>query len=123
MGAYLAEVRSLGGLSGSPVFYHARASHLGVLRPFAPQWLSPIAEPQTWTDDDVNSRNTQPFYLMGVVHGHYELGEDAPDARKDDVEKLNTGIAVVVPIGRVLEFIDQVRSTLVGQPAQHSVKE
>jgi hypothetical protein len=107
MDAYLVEARSLGGLSGSPVFYHAQASNFGILRPFAPQWLSPpIPEPKSWTADDVNSRKTLPFYLMGIVHGHYNQEKNAPDANRRDIEELNTGIAIVVPIAKVLEFLD-----------------
>lgn len=36
MDAYLIEARSIGGLSGSPVFYHSHGSHVGILRPSFP---------------------------------------------------------------------------------------
>jgi hypothetical protein len=88
MGAYLIEARSIGGLSGSPVFYHSHSSHKSVFRPFAQKWFSPSEE--------------QSFYLMGIVHGHYD--------QRDNIEKLNTGIAIVVPIGKILGFVDSERS-------------
>ena len=39
MDAYLIEARSIGGLSGSPVFYHSHGSHVGILRPSFPDML------------------------------------------------------------------------------------
>lgn len=90
--AYLVEVRSRGGLSGSPVYYHAYGSPSSAYRPFAPNWLSPI-EPQS-------------FYLIGIVHGHYNQEAGVSDANRKDIEELNTGIAIVVPISQVLAFID-----------------
>jgi hypothetical protein len=89
MDAYLIEARSIGGLSGSPVFYHSHGSPFGILRPFAREMLSPLAD--------------QSFYLMGIVKGHY-------DQDRDDIEKVNTGIAYVTPIGKILNFIDAEQS-------------
>jgi len=80
MDAYLIDTRSIGGLSGSPVFYHSHGSHTGILRPAAPEMLSPLTD--------------QSFYLMGIVHGHY------------GTRKENSGIAIVVPVERILNFID-----------------
>ena len=108
MDAYLIEARSIGGLSGSPVFYHGHGSHVSVYRPFAPYSFSPIATPQPGTDDDAKVQ--QSFYLMGIVHGHYIQKENAPDTSRSDIEELNTGIAIVVPIAKVLDFIDATRA-------------
>jgi len=94
--AYLIEARSIGGLSGSPVFYHSHAAHTGILRPFAPEMLSPLPD--------------QSFYLMGIVKGHY-------DQERDDIERVNTGIAYVTPIGKILTFIDAERSKAVKSAA------
>jgi hypothetical protein len=79
MDAYLIDMRSVGGLSGSPVFYHSHGTHVGILRPSYPEMLSPLAD--------------QSFYLIGIVHGHY-------------TRKENTGIAMVVPVEKILNFID-----------------
>ena len=90
--AYLIEARSIGGLSGSPVFYHSHGSHKGVYRPSFPDVLSPFTPIEE-----------QSFYLMGIVKGHY-------DQDRDDIEKVNTGIAYVTPIGKILDFIDAEQS-------------
>ena len=116
MDAYLIEARSIGGLSGSPVFYHSHGSHAGVLRPFAPNWLSsisPIATPQPWTDDDVKTHPIQSFYLMGIIQGHCNqkpMPEYVPEAALNDIEELNTGIAIVTPIGKILDLVDSDRT-------------
>jgi len=85
MNAYLIEARSIGGLSGSPVFVHP-----GTVRILQgqPQFTSESA-----------------FYLMGLIHGHYDqkVGEFAGNAR---IESVNSGIALVVPIEDILNFID-----------------
>lgn len=87
----LVEVRSLGGLSGSPAFLHP-----GDIR----------------TDGGTFSVGTSgqmggPNYLLGLVHGFYPLTENDPDgvaARPG--EKLNTGISVVVWADRILDIIN-----------------
>ena len=78
--AYLVEARSIGGLSGSPVFV----------------------------------RKTVPLgmgegYLLGLIRGHWEI----PTQRKNDLlmnddlfEKVNTGIAIVVPAKKILEVLN-----------------
>ncbi len=89
--AYLVEVRSTGGLSGSPAFLY-----LGGLRRVhsvvGPELLAPMGGR---------------YYLLGVTHGHYEsdpeqlLSDDAASRR----EPLNAGIAVVIRAERLLEII------------------
>ncbi len=85
--AYLIEMLSIGGLSGSPVYVHLSHDRL-----FDPK----IPEKKQWM-----------FFLLGLVRGHWNLNEvEFSDAQNDilnDVapgaraEKLNTGIAVVTP--------------------------
>jgi hypothetical protein len=91
----LMESRSLGGLSGSPVFVHFPPWR------YDSQWnvahLVPPAVPG----------NAGPNYLLGVVHGYYPTTGNDPDGLGDvKGEPLNTGISVVVPIDRVLELVD-----------------
>ncbi|MBI4965133.1 MAG: hypothetical protein HY913_17800 [Desulfomonile tiedjei] len=74
MEAYLIESRSLGGMSGSPVFVH-----LGITR----------------TLQDRPHFINQPFYLLGLIHGHW------------DEKGVNVGIAIVVPSKKILEVINQ----------------
>ncbi len=91
MDAYLIEARSIGGLSGSPAFVH-----LGVVRSFAGQ---------------VKHSNAPygAFYLMGLMHGHFDVAVTDPHAA--DViamrERINMGIAIVVPVSKIIEVIEQ----------------
>jgi len=87
--AYLVESRSIGGLSGSPVFVY-----LGNMRPKNGTW---------------NLGGDQKlFYLLGLMHGHWDIEEDKIDIVVEDKVKdeLNTGIAVVVPASKILEVLD-----------------
>jgi hypothetical protein len=88
---YLIEARSFGGLSGSPVFTHF---------------------------DDMKVR-LQSYYLLGLIHGHYDIpsfssdGSDEFDLFDLSIEDasaksvVNTGIAIVVPASKILEVLDQ----------------
>jgi hypothetical protein len=89
MDAFLIEARSLGGLSGSPVF-----ANLGYSRRVGKKTLS-------WEHPRV--------LLLGLIHGHFDVRADAIDgaAKVDQLsaERVNTGIAVVVPFQKVLEVL------------------
>jgi hypothetical protein len=91
MDAYLIEARSIGGLSGSPVFVH-----LGVTR---------------LMDGQVKFANMPMFYLLGLMHGHWDRPDSELDAIDEDSsckkEKVNMGIAIVVPVDKILEVLDQ----------------
>lgn len=85
--AYLIEVRSIGGLSGSPVFLN----------------LGPAK-----TED---GRNYNEIHLLGLIHGHFDLREDSLDTMVEDqisaprTVNVNTGIAVVVPYENISALI------------------
>jgi len=96
---YLVETRSIGGLSGSPVFlrvdawrpdYRKRATKFDVSNL---RWLT---------------------YLLGVVRGHWDLErqDEAVDVsleaklENEEMERLNTGIAVVTPIQEVQKILE-----------------
>ncbi|MDP9205829.1 MAG: hypothetical protein M3P12_10290 [Gemmatimonadota bacterium] len=92
--AYLVELHSIGGLSGSPAFLYLG----GVRRHF------PYGGELTLT------QYAGAIYLLGLVHGHWDLGvqeelDTVQDALDRD-ERINMGIAIVVPIARVLEILD-----------------
>ena len=95
MDAYLVEVRSIGGLSGSPVF--ARTPPIRV----TPEGKLLF-----------NRKPNAAFFLLGLVHGHYD---DTSAARVDIVaediaavpSRINVGIAIVVPVEKILEAIAQ----------------
>jgi len=90
--AYLVESRSLGGLSGSPVFVH-----LGSTR---------------YRDGTLWAANEYMFRLLGLMHGHWGVDDlDIDVFTEDDQGKINAGIAIVTPIDKVIEVIQQSKLT------------
>ncbi|MDH6198517.1 hypothetical protein M2272_005176 [Mycobacterium frederiksbergense] len=85
MRAYLIESRSIGGLSGSPVFVEPGITY--------------------YTDDgQIHMRPplTRAWHLLGVIQGHWDAPETiGPDALLS-AELVNKGIAIVTPIDRAL---------------------
>jgi hypothetical protein len=84
--AYLIEARSIGGLSGSPVFVHAGGVRHGML----------------------SIGSAPPIFLLGLMHGHFDsqfLPLDAADT--PNRAGINMGIGIVVPIEKVVEVIGQ----------------
>jgi hypothetical protein len=89
--AYLVEVRSIGGLSGSPVFVYLGSWRI-----------------ENGTMKLGGKRET--FYWLGIIHGHYDqdlLDMDGltPDALRN--LKINMGIAIVTPSTKVLDIINR----------------
>jgi len=86
--AYLVEARSIGGLSGSPVFVHLSGVRKGHL-----------------------SLGKEPIYWLGLMHGHFDLRalEMGDTTVQDNLYNLtiNMGIAIVVPVSNVLEVLNQ----------------
>jgi hypothetical protein len=87
--AYLVEARSIGGLSGSPVFLN-----LGIARMIKNQLKFASGKPI--------------FYLLGLIHGHYDIQTSVVDgASMEDTEdhlspdRVNTAIAMVVPFHNI----------------------
>jgi hypothetical protein len=80
MDGYLVESRSIGGLSGSPVFVN-----LGNSRIINGELL-------------INKGYKLGHLLLGLIHGHYD--------HKGEFEKLNTGIAIVVPVEKIFDTIE-----------------
>jgi hypothetical protein len=82
--AYLVEARSIGGLSGSPVFVH-----------------HPVLNPQGATR----------YWLLGLMHGHFDIKNLNEDTVVDSLgcvtTGINTGVGVVIPVERILETLDQ----------------
>lgn len=89
--AYLVEARSIGGLSGSPVFVH--------LAPFRV------------IDGQIRQSKKQ-YYWLGLMHGHWQMPvskTDTDELKIDTLEgeKLNMGIAIVVPATNVMDVLNQ----------------
>ena len=91
MNGYLIEARSIGGLSGSPVFVQMA--------------------PWRIVDGTVSQFTGMTHYLLGLVHGHYDVAANSPaeQAKKDTekAERINVGIGVVVPVKDIWETIMQ----------------
>jgi hypothetical protein len=94
MDAYMIEARSIGGISGSPVFVRETIQ-------------IPIA-----TDGGKEKIISSPgsVFLLGLIHGHWDI----PPEKKNDMHyaeaiggKVNLGIAIVVPAKKILEVINQ----------------
>lgn len=89
--AYLVEMRSIGGLSGSPVYLQ-----------------SPLHRIKGNLIVQAQGVNRQ--YLLGVMQGYYGLIEPAEIAGEDEAgssDMMNAGIGVVVPIDKVIEIINK----------------
>jgi hypothetical protein len=98
--AYLVELLSIGGLSGSPVF-----TYLGGIR----------REPSKDEKISVTAR-AGAIYLLGLMNGHWGIGSAQVDAVQDALDggdRVNMGIAIVVPIARLLEILDYPRARAV----------
>ncbi len=85
--AYLIEARSIGGLSGSPVFVHLAGARKGELK-----------------------LGVEPIYWLGLMHGHFDLARlELDEVMSDNLIdlKVNMGIAIVVPVSKILEVLNQ----------------
>lgn len=80
MEAYLIEARSIGGLSGSPVFVIER------------------------------KQSETTMYLMGLIHGHWDIPSESliDDISQDAGVKagVNVGIAIVTPASKILDVLN-----------------
>jgi hypothetical protein len=84
--AYLVEARSIGGLSGSPVFVHPA----GIKQ--RPGKTALTAEGK--------------FYWLGMMHGHWDIDMEGSFEELTKLEAVNMGVAIVVPVSKILEVFD-----------------
>jgi hypothetical protein len=92
---YLTEARSIGGISGSPVF----------IRPTAMMKATPRKSKEA---DYLVGFSTQ-TYLLGLSHGHWDIREsdlNAVNFIHDRQRGVNLGISVVVPAYKILETLN-----------------
>lgn len=87
MEAYLAEGRSIGGLSGSPVFVQDTVKMPAVDEKGQRRHLSGLGSP----------------HFLGLMHGHWEVPLDFKAA--EQAEAVNMGISIIVPAKKILEVI------------------
>jgi hypothetical protein len=91
--AYLIEARSIGGLSGSPVFVNLDSLRAGMIIMSAKQ----------------KGFGGRIYYLLGMMHGHIDANESEFDGVTQNIKssRINTGIGIVVPATKLLEIINQ----------------
>jgi hypothetical protein len=97
---FLIETRSLGGISGSPVFLHTEPSR----RPQKPS-LGYSSE---------QDATIAPYYFIGIMQGMHSGRYQGDFIADGDVEKIvpkdadfNAGIGVVIPTSQILEVINR----------------
>jgi hypothetical protein len=98
--AYLAEIRSIGGLSGSPVFVNETLEIGNVLK----NHVTGEAEKTVMVC-------LGQYSFMGIVHGHWDTLPEHKNKPMVVLDKsrnrINLGIAVIVPAKKILEVINQ----------------
>jgi hypothetical protein len=91
--AYLIEARSIGGLSGSPVFVNIPAIRIVDGKAIASE--KPVYQ----------------LYLLGLMHGHFDVEDLNSDVvledEKDSSSGIHSGIGVVVPVEKIIETVMQ----------------
>ncbi|HVZ61435.1 MAG TPA: hypothetical protein VG892_11690 [Terriglobales bacterium] len=91
---YLVEARSIGGISGSPVFVRETITLKGNCDDGSPIELSGVGD----------------FFLLGLMHGHWDIKESGMNKamfEHDRKHGVNMGIGIVVPATKILETINQ----------------
>lgn len=89
MEAYLIESRSIGGLSGSPVYVH-------------------MTDPRIDENGHVLYLQMRYIYLLGLIHGHYDIELPQKDNIVEDSvrkEAINMGVAIVVPSQKIKDVL------------------
>jgi hypothetical protein len=84
--AYLAEGRSIGGLSGSPVFVRDTLHMPVMTKDGVPAQMSALGT----------------FHLLGLMLGHWDA---PPDFSEPGGRSINMGISIVVPAYKILEVL------------------
>ena len=85
--AHLVEVRSIGGLSGSPVFVIKREYQL-------------VSSPPK-----ISMQLTEKTMLLGLIHGHFDSKEMLDSSYSEEDQKINVGIAMVIPSRHILDTL------------------
>jgi hypothetical protein len=84
--AYLAEGRSIGGLSGSPVFVRSTVN----------------MNVQNYLGEPVQMSGLGPMRLIGLIHGHWD---SAGDFGAEVQKPVNMGVSIIVPADKILEVL------------------
>ena len=84
--AYLVEGRSIGGLSGSPVFVRHTL--------------------ERWDRQRLVASVPGPFHFLGLLRGHWDI---PIELTQQQAEAVNMGISIVIPAKKVLETLNNPR--------------
>jgi hypothetical protein len=94
--AYLIEARSIGGLSGSPAFVHL-----------------PAIRTIDGKTDLLGKKQFYQVYLLGLMHGHFDVEDLNLDVVLDDAKDtssgIHSGIGVVIPVEKIIDTVMQPR--------------
>lgn len=97
--AYIMEVRSFGGLSGSPVYIR---EVLG--------WKSKFKGPLSKEAKEKTLYGVGPSALLGIAQGHWHIDKEDLNAVRfrspDEAPGVNLGLAIVVPASKIIETLD-----------------
>jgi hypothetical protein len=109
--AYLAEVRSIGGLSGSPVWVHLPYGRLhdAINPPPAPAWRDSIVE-RIKRQQSIATGDNLSDYLLGVIRLHWtdSPGDDQhPITTDNEGGVVNMGIAGITPIDELASLLSR----------------
>jgi hypothetical protein len=89
------EARSVGGLSGSPVYVH----------------IDGIRSKGVQEHIHYTPRNRTYFYLWGLVSGHWDVSmtprATAKHRAKAKEKSIATGVSIVIPADRIVEVVNQ----------------
>jgi len=85
--AYLAEGRSIGGLSGSPVFCRNTVKMPGLNEQGQRKHVAGVGQ----------------IHLLGLVHGHWDLPMNFSESEK--LEAVNMGVSIVIPAKKILDVL------------------
>jgi hypothetical protein len=91
---YLIEARSIGGLSGSPVFIRRTIAIAGQVK-------------ESGESGQLHGLGGT-MYLLGLMHGHWDIKEseiNKPSASSYSQHGVNMGIAIVIPADKIIETI------------------
>ena len=96
---YLLEVRSLGGLSGSPVFVRPTIS------------MKVRANAGQFSGKEINMFGCGPFYFLGLMHGHWKLLPSEHDTVEfqttQEEGSIALGLSLAVPAKKIHEIINR----------------
>lgn len=84
---YLVEGRSIGGLSGSPVFCRETVQMPAMDQKGRKRAIAGVGR----------------IHMLGLVHGHWDLPREFADA--EQTEAVNMGISIVIPANKILEIL------------------